>query len=432
MIIRANKSSGYNNQLKPKKETIVDKKRIHIHFGAGALGIGLVLPKFTRSDGSLVIIQREGVDYESLSTNSIIDFSINDNVFTTAKVLRGSFDSSKIELGTNYLVITSDTETISSYLEYATSISTSVGESLHLIHKHFTNIKFGNKNLYAFENNSSNVDSLSKFMDEHNTKICVVRVIADRICTNKSVSSNGFDVTAGDYEKTYIENVNDNVNRDIVVTEELKIVSEINYRYYYKRKFYILNGLHMILALLAYNYCQEEGVSLKAASEEIPFRMLLAAMETQLNIAQMFQSLARLQGARIIKTLSIEEEYDDVFPNTNKADALKQLETYSNQIWDRFADSKDILGRILNVDDIPAFSDKYSQRLLPLIKELALTRQRGLAEIVGESNMEEISKDLLNLNSAMVNMLFKRLIFESKTKDETIEELEIKINECSK
>ncbi|MEW8024854.1 MAG: hypothetical protein AB2803_14290 [Candidatus Thiodiazotropha sp.] len=376
---------------------------IHVHFGLGQLGIGLVIEKFKNSEKTLVLVQRPTGLFKKLKLNSEIDIYINGLKLVTTKVAKNSFKIDKIKKGQHILLI-SDNKTLISYiLGKATSISTALGQSLSNILPYFSEITYSKKNLYAFENSKDDIQKLHDSLQTRNPKISVIPVIADRICFNREVliDQSLIRVSTETYQNSYIKKVNEQVTNDLKQTSELHIVDEEEFLFFFKRKFYIVNGIHMILAIYAYTYCRDRSIPLHDCSETT-FKIFLDAIKES---KEKYDSYVKLQGIRIIIGTS-EDLLGKLFPNKNKKEISDELVAYADNTWERLRESNDKLGRILSIENLSTLQKKYIERVLPLVNFITASNRNDLLSILEEDNLNSAIRNLLDLNASLVQILF--------------------------
>ncbi len=167
----------------------------HIHFGAGRIGLGLVLPIFLRLSRSIAIFQRpdHNQEWNVLCGSEKVDIYENGNKTSSFVAVmedfRGSI-SDLVDRGEPLFVSATRRDLILPILQAASSFSTAVGpcgfadviSGMKIISKFERRCR-----LYAFENDIKALQQFESQLRAHTDLVDVVHVMCDRICTKRAV-----------------------------------------------------------------------------------------------------------------------------------------------------------------------------------------------------------------------------------------------------
>ncbi len=388
-----------------KKKNEVSKSNIHIHFGAGKLGVGLALKHFEKYN-KIIIIQRDSEKVRKYSDGEKISFETRteqrETTLFKAKVIREVSDINFTNKEHVYFISNTESK-IKSLLSYGNSFSSALGpKGMIGIIKYFDNIKFDEeKNFYPFENDVNSVDNF--FCSVNNEKLIRVNVMADRICTSIKLLQKKIYVVAENYYETVIHAVNDKVIHELDLDfYRTRLVNEKDYQYYYDRKFYIVNGLHMMFAIINYEKLSTQSrVCLKKA-RNIPSNIFLQDEE-------MIESLKRLIEMQSLRILL---KHNEPFGKSNDKEYSNLLE-YGDNVIERFDNPDDTLERIfnLNSETISNRKLKIYDRFLILLPLISKEKKALLdLQILEENEIDQIIDAVLKINSKLISILITEII----------------------
>jgi hypothetical protein len=242
----------------------------HIHFGAGRLGLGLLLPAIVESEIPFVVVQRPSKAFDCL--NAALDgpdgitISINNAPYTTlawvssmghlpvdwAALLTGQQDASSPN-PRGLFVCSDDDQLIDLLVRAASSYSTSLGPGLKFLKKTLAKsaaifcIDPIDRMLYTGENDSVAVETLkSELSDCH---IEVVPLMVDRICTKRLITAKEINIDTESYGGSIVvaEPGRSPFAGSTVITPH----NQAEASYFIRRKVLMVNGLHTTLAFLS-------------------------------------------------------------------------------------------------------------------------------------------------------------------------------------
>jgi len=251
-----------------KIELAAESQSFHVHFGAGRLGLGLVLPALQGSKVPFAILQRPSrewaelgnaewqdsiaVDINGTQAQSLILINKNNQV-----PLPDPKDKLKTEDGKplGYMVLSEDPQDWETLISRATSFSCAVGSPTwlapYLQELPYTRLE-ARPTLYACENNHKSVRALKSML---HGKVTVVSCMVDRICAERSICSSGtIAIEAENHAGSIVmleppKQESDNempLGGDNVAVPTDSDVAE----YFYQRKLLTVNGMHTTLAFM--------------------------------------------------------------------------------------------------------------------------------------------------------------------------------------
>ena len=286
--------------------------KVALHFGAGNIGRGFIAPVLQENDYEVVFVD---VDKDLI------------NKINTLKKYKVNFIGSNnqyIDISNIKALNISDTDKIQSLISSCEIISTSVGpQYVKNVIDAISNVRIDKQvSFIAFENKYRASTSAKEESEFHNENVKFVDVVIDKIVPLQSKES--LDVNVEKYGSIVFDN-----NRTTPLNFS-SVVRDGDYDYEFKKKLWMLNGLHLCLAYFGisenYQYIHE----------------LYENKETH--------SFINLISSEIMESVQIlqKEEHEN-------------LEKYKNIINDRFANNK-INDQLLRVARNPIIKFSYLER----------------------------------------------------------------------
>lgn len=355
----------------------------HVHFGMGALGVGLVAPLLLSNNGlTSVFVQRtdgrSGGKWQVLpQTGGVVkvrlkvpDAEVGTNASSTIDVplvvLRDDVNEEQLEKylsewksgARNLLIFGDRADVAAKFLGVAGSYSSSVGAGLDQVVDRVVEMGKKGTQFYPFENSEDAIVRAKSRLRE--VGIATVKVMVDRICTDVAVTE---DSLVGTCER-YVEiAVNDNLPR----TNQMfgpphapswtihMVENEAEFGRILARKRLLVNGLHYVLAVLGYNKLLDAGLG--AVSKDLADAQLMSILVRHAEIEEQLLDVNNLFIAKLIC---------DSFPGaapTTIAEAEKYLIAlmrYSADVRSRFRRNPDFLSRVLKMQ-FGAAHEKYTR-----------------------------------------------------------------------
>jgi hypothetical protein len=380
----------------------------HVHFGAGHFGLGFVVPLLALST-PFAVVQRPGAKWDGLASGSAVTvLRRGERTGQELCVVRELNREGLAELkaaGRNLLVLSDDPAIVGVVLEGATSLSTALGPAglrdwpRTLKASSFLPVR-ESVNVYPFENSREAVERLRNTLTAEYNGVYVVPVIADRICSKIGRRNGRLTVTAEEYGLAIIRGINPEVyslfkeNLVVQVTN-----SNREHDFYVKRKIGMVNGLHVMVALLGYGELSDSGAS-KSQKAKTLVPLVLKLKRPAVDV------FIEAQALRLI----VENTSDLVerISGRNTPQAFRDLVAYGHDVVKRILGSGDVLGRILGVNDKRKIVERYRERVGDL---KAFVEQRGeevdvlAARVQSSVDSKKILKVLKGVDAQVAKVL---------------------------
>ena len=350
---------------------LVEGEHIHVHFGAGKLGLGLVVP-ILNGQTRLILIQRNSPKWSALNTLEDIELIVKNNPPIRFDIVHEDNENAAIDYfldkwksNNNLLIISNNDLTYITALKHCESISTALGNNLSDIIPILRSYSFKKDiNLYPFENDRKNVQKLQDGLESK--FINIIPVIADRICSERVIdkSSHILNVEAEEFYEVVLLNKNKDVERLFGRIPNIRLTnSEDEQDFFYKRKFYIVNGIHMIMAIFSYGYLLKKAILF----EDWPEYALSVLVDAFDQKRSKILSFISLQSLRLICETP-EATLREIFPDSNINQIFNELCRYGASVLARVERIPDKVSRVLNLKDSPYLTQKYKDRIQKLVR----------------------------------------------------------------
>eukprot|EP01134_Creolimax_fragrantissima_P003245 CFRG3245T1 len=393
-------------------------QKVHVHLGAGKLGLGLALPALAKNSNHTVItIQRASKQFKDLAANAPCTAPLlinNENhgrfhVITTLPQLNEALvkqekeskalkDTDESEGAQMILVLSEDASLLGHVAKIATSFSTSAGPGLNKLTKSVLTAgnlmskkvsKDDRKILYACENDHDAIHALQEDIGEY---VRVVAMLVDRICAGREVSvAKGVCVTtepdegvlvlmealhAVDGEKVKMETPWDAA--DNVIYPESDDAAE----FLFKRKWYLVNGTHTTLGFVT--VAKEEACDHKGEPKNHDLIKFSEADEHNKNLIWTYcvaRAMILLEEHRFKAICDgLHTTGELAIGRTGEVEVFNCLTEYAKSILNRMETIEDKTNRVFDGD----IKESYEIRLLPVLEFMD-----------GNKELNEISKRFL-------------------------------------
>lgn len=200
-------------------------RAVHVHVGAGRLGLGLVVPALTRgaraNRGTLIILQRPSGAWSACKHGTVVSFTVNAEVMCRMKVVReaapGEISSLLMEPWGDptaddhvdgLLVLSQEPELLDQITPLTTSLSCALGPALEtgldpLLESvgrvGIRHLCGGWLRLYAAENDHDAVEKLGAKPELAQLQIWVIPLLVDRVCTNRFISESEIGISSEEW-----------------------------------------------------------------------------------------------------------------------------------------------------------------------------------------------------------------------------------------
>jgi hypothetical protein len=200
-------------------------RAVHVHVGAGRLGLGLVVPALARgaraNNDTLILLQRPSGAWDACKHGSVVAFIVNAEVICRVKVVREAEPGEVTalltepfsELRTNdeldgLLVLSQEPDLLDQITPYITSLSCSLGpalqtgldpllDSLRRVGIH--HLCGGWLRLYAAENDHDAVEKLGARPELAELQVWVIPLLVDRVCTDRVISEKEIGISSEEW-----------------------------------------------------------------------------------------------------------------------------------------------------------------------------------------------------------------------------------------
>ena len=427
----------YFLRLKQQNPALDAERRYHVHFGAGRLGLGLVVPAIAASGVPFAVVQRPKPRWQEIFLSdgeSRVDVAVNDEVkVRRAEVVsRGRVPDA---LPSTSLVFGSSPSDLAGVLGKATSFSCSLGAAMNKVmrstlealpelmseadvvsrqnkarraaetarrrRRYVPDYVLGDGAseefsgdlnpgddprpvLYCAENDHAAVAALKRSL---RTRVRVVDCMVDRVCTGRRIGPAGVEIDAEPWSGSIVVLEPGFTNRMVPFGRDIVSlpVSLTHADYLSERKFSLVNGMHTVLAFLTLHRLYgpaasgREYVLLKYTQmRRCDQRAVEAARSAR--VAALLDKFGADQIAR----------WEGVDTREAAWDTLLQ---FSDEVLvDRFSAIDDLVSRVLG----GGVANRYQTRLLPTSRWMRRRDDLGAADDLGAFFLHAAERDLLN------------------------------------
>jgi len=247
--------------LGPEHDAIA-KTRLHLHFGAGRLGLGLVVPAVSASGVPFAVVQRPKARWQHLfrhgSRPDQLRVSVNSKVLVQNVDVVAAREGVPDAMPPQSLVFGSSLSDLGELLARATSFSCSLGGAmasvlLPLLSSLPKRDQSDQPLLFACENDHAAVESLQRKLAD---RVGVVSCMVDRVCTGCVVSGEGVDVVAEPWRGSIVvldpklHGDHNSVRLPFCPSVVTVPGCEREAEYLCERKLSLVNGMHTVLAFM--------------------------------------------------------------------------------------------------------------------------------------------------------------------------------------
>mmetsp|Transcript_2406 Transcript_2406/g.3564 ORF Transcript_2406/g.3564 Transcript_2406/m.3564 type:complete len:408 (-) Transcript_2406:114-1337(-) len=335
------------------------KEPFHVHFGAGKIGLGLVLPALEQSGIKYAVINnpRSLSEITAKGSGSHIDINVNGEK-CVSKMLVCLDGVSVDELGEKSLVCGTDPDTVLVVIEKATSLSCSLGAGIDKVLFPILDLlpvtsQNERPTLYACENDHKAVEELgSKLMGKVNINCCMI----DRICTDRVITKDDIQVKTESYSGSIVllKPVLDHKYMPFGGEGVLVPKSPEEASFYYDRKYFLVNGMHTTLAFMSLDSRFPTG----STQDSCPLLTWECANSEQQDtiwawIAARCLTLINKHGIDLLRQTYETSDDETVF---------NELLDFATTAQERFSSVEDTTGRVLS----GGVTNRWQTRLYPV------------------------------------------------------------------
>ena len=429
------------------------QKNIHVHYGAGKLGIGLVLPLIKPNkecENQLIVIQKNRDEWIKKIRTDLNEIKLSNGTWShTFNLKRISSNSFDVQLNTDCFYLFDELKHTEEILKLATSISYSLNNQD--VEKEFLNFISEielkrNVLIFPFENkpfgtkDEKGKAALAKLISEKPNLKNYTRLKADRICLERSFDlDNRINVVCEEHIEVVINidesatknlfDISKDRKREIIFTKDSK-----RYQFLSDRKEYLVNELHFILAVYGYDFLLTKGI---LHWENQFITIIQSALTSEPRYKIPIETFIRLQIIRLLNS----DNYDvSVIQNEYRLEEqnveliYEHLLKYAKAVTLRFNSSKeDQISRVFNTNDANAIERKFHS-IIEVIENF-ITEKRAAIEsipLISAGTFLEYRELIKDIKNRIENIFHSRITnfhveVSSKKKEQIQKQLELEI-----
>jgi len=248
-----------------------EDSRFHLHFGAGRLGMGLVVPSISASGVPFAVVQRPKPKWQSLFKQQTLNTKSDElGVSVNTQVVVHNVEVIKSQEGTpNFmppqsLIFGNTPEELQPAVDRATSFSCSLGPAMAdvlvpLLETLPEVPRDEQPHLFCCENDHDAVMSLKTTLEG---KVFVIDCMVDRVCTGRTITTEGVDVSAEPWRGSIVV-LEPNLKGRLPFCSRVATAprSAREAEYLSERKFSLVNGMHTVVAFMTLqdNWVEDDG-----------------------------------------------------------------------------------------------------------------------------------------------------------------------------
>eukprot|EP00922_Rhytidocystis_sp_ex-Travisia-forbesii_P069223 GHVS01103277.1.p1 GENE.GHVS01103277.1~~GHVS01103277.1.p1 ORF type:complete len:658 (+),score=115.58 GHVS01103277.1:149-2122(+) len=243
------------------------QSKFHVHFGAGKLGLGLVVTLLENAKVPFAIVQPPNEEWDPMLDNPVVTINVNGRFITNCLIVPPSaaelpagfpaFPPSVNNKQTCWFICSNSSSIMSAVSRSADSFSCAVGGDINLRIGPLLNFlplrpPSSRPVLYACENDHSGVEKLQVSLLG---RVAVRPCMVDRICSDRLISAKEIEVITEPYEGELVVLPCEDQTMECPQppfagpgVHVPQLTSQANYLS--QRKFLLVNGLHTTLAFM--------------------------------------------------------------------------------------------------------------------------------------------------------------------------------------
>jgi len=348
--------------------------RFHLHFGAGRLGLGLVVPAISASGVSFAVVQRPKPRWRKIFQKGLDareddpqDFSAglevtnNDEVVVhNVKLISADGDKdTPTYMPPKSLIFGSTPDELRDVMQRATSFSCSLGAAMARVlvplMEELPKLPLDQQPLlFCCENDHAAVMKLKAQLED---RVFVVDCMVDRVCTGREISETGVDVQAEPWRGSIVV-LEPNISTRVPFCSKVATVpsSTLEAAYLSERKLSLVNGMHTVLAFMTLRAQYEPPV----AGEQREY-ILLKYDEMSRQDQRMCEAWRTARAAQLIQKYGSDKlmGWHEVGSREEAWDVLLEFADYV--LSGRFSQVDDVVSRVLG----GGVANRWLMRLRP-------------------------------------------------------------------
>lgn len=378
----------------------------HVHIGAGKLGLGFAVPLFSQI-GNVTVIQRPSEAWDKLQCDKVTILTTDKKYKQSFSVVREINDESESDLvklkNRDLFILSQPSDLTKNIINNADSISISIGHDYSDIIPLLNQLD-GKKEVLVFPFENEEKHFKNHFTDSflESKKIKLMKVLADRICSSRTIEEDKIIIATEDYQHVTIGTSEPQIKSLFFnIKDRVKIVeTKEEFSFYFNQKLYIVNGLHMALALIALS-----PYPINERDKTISVKHLVQRDEYK----EELEVFSEIQTLRLLLEWKEKNEKSNI---TKLVDQKQKIDGFIKQTLDRFEHVDDLPTRILDITDTERFKEKWKSRINTLtqfLKKNENTIPKMLEDINKKSTEEHVFKNDLQKMSLYTSTLGGRV-----------------------
>lgn len=355
----------------------------HMHFGAGRLGLGLVVPAVCGSGVPFAVVQRPKQTWTAVfdSGPGFVDILVNDRIVAPGLARLKTIKADE-ELPQASLVLSANPEELADLLRASTSFSCSLGAAMAKVIKPMMEQvpprPFEEQPvLYACENDHQAVMRLKKELEG---RVRVVDCMVDRVCMGRTITSDAIHIEAEPWRGSLVV-LDPSVQQRVPFCKSLVKVpqSQLEADYYSERKFSLVNGMHTVISFM----------TLRGSYDSSVLQEYVLLKHDQMTVEQKreVQAWVVTRIAQLVEKYGIENIMQWHGCST-EAEVFDELLDYAYEVLDeRFSKTDDVVSRVLG----GGVGNRWLTRMRP--SQLWLEKRvqlRSGSEVVPETAVDRL------------------------------------------
>jgi len=368
----------------PKRATSTP---VHVHFGAGKLGLGLVVPAVSESSTRFVVLQRPSADWATLADRhpDTVPLLVNGEeavegglkLITQVDIDAAAAEGKSVldlvlasSEGRGHLLLTSDPAVGAALAAGATSFSCALGGVINQVLQPLLGELPFRRNgarptLYACEND---LDSVKELAGALKRRVDVVPCMVDRICSSREVVADDgqprIEVEAENHpgQIVLLEETSQDLDElpldgDTVQVPETEEVAD----YLFVQKKRLVNSMHTVLAFSTLVDHDANRDSLFHWEQALPELPLLNYAEAPVEVQDRIWAWAVAQILVLMKEQGV-DLMTEANESSSEDDLVQHMLEVARTTLERFSSIEDTTTRVLG----GGVSNRYNERLVPV------------------------------------------------------------------
>lgn len=369
-------------RLSRGKSQMLEREPFHVHFGAGRLGMGLVVPAICKGQKHFALVNPPFPEFDGMikgHAGKDVLLLVNGEVISSP--LRVVLEASHLPQGpTNMLVISSDLELLTPLLRKATTFSTSVGPGMPSTAKTLIAAlpeeEKPSRALFACENDHAGVERMREMVQG---RVLVSSCMVDRICVSRDLDDGTTPAEIRTCTEPYFGCLmvrplpGDAPEVPFAGGAVLKPNTMAQADYLERRKLVTVNGMHTTLAFLSLaHHCRntEKAIELQDDKLVSPLHELPLQTMATLDEAAQREVLAWAAARQLFLIFEFGEDFvmlahdipAELSAEEREARLCDVMWEYASTCVQRFSSASDTCGRILG----GGATNRWRTRLKPV------------------------------------------------------------------